>query len=140
MLKTELIHPQILAAIAGAGHGSTVLIADGNYPAGTRVGENADIVYLNLCPDLPTVTQTLEALLTVLEVESAAVMMPADGEDAPIFKEFEALLPDNTPMMRMERFEFYEEASTDDLCLIIVTGDRRHYANLLLTIGVRPED
>jgi L-fucose mutarotase len=137
MLKTELLHPHILAAIAGAGHGSTILIADGNYPAGTRVGENADIVYLNLSPDVPTVTQILETLLTAIEVESATVMMPASGEDAPIFKEFETLLPDNTPMVRLERFEFYEEASTDDLCLIIVSGERRVYANLLLTIGVR---
>ena len=39
--------------------------------------------------------------------------------------------------MRMERFEFYEEASTDDLCLTIVTGERRRFANILLTIGVR---
>ena len=139
MLKGRLIHPEILSAIGGAGHGSTVLIADGNYPAGTRVGENADLIYLNLCPDFPTVTQVLEILLTAIEVESASVMMPADGEDAPIFAEFQELLPEETPLQRLERFEFYEEASTEDLCLIIVTGDRRHYANLLLTIGVRPE-
>jgi len=139
MLKGRLIHPEILSAIGGAGHGSTVLIADGNYPAGTRVGDNADLIYLNLCPDFPTVTQVLEILLTAIEVESASVMMPADGEDAPIFAEFQELLPEETPLQRLERFEFYEEASTEDLCLIIVTGDRRHYANLLLTIGVRPE-
>ena len=35
MLKYRLTHPEILAALAGAGHGSQVLIADGNYPFST---------------------------------------------------------------------------------------------------------
>lgn len=140
MLKSDLIHPQILAALAGAGHGSQVLIADGNYPAATRLGDNAEIVYLNLRPDFPTVTEVLETLLTAIEVEDAGVMTPPTGDDPPIFEDFERLLPEETPMTRLERFEFYEEASTDDICLVIVTGDRRHFANLLLTIGVRPQD
>ena len=30
MLKSQLLHPQILAALAKSGHGSKVLISDGN--------------------------------------------------------------------------------------------------------------
>ncbi len=33
MLKTQLLHPEILATLGGAGHGSKVLIADGNFRA-----------------------------------------------------------------------------------------------------------
>lgn len=139
MLRHELTHPDILAALAGAGHGSSILIADGNYPAGTRVGENAELCYLNLRPDFPTVTDVLETLLSAMYVESATVMQPADGKDAAIFADFKRLLPNQVPLNRLERFDFYEAASTDECCLIIVTGDRRHYANLLLTMGVRPE-
>ena len=36
----------------------------------------------------------------------------------------------------LERFKFYEEASSPDVCLTIATGEDRIYANLLLTIGV----
>lgn len=32
MLKTRLLHPQILEALAEAGHGSRILIADSNFP------------------------------------------------------------------------------------------------------------
>jgi len=32
MLNSKLIHPEILQALAGFGHFSQVLIADGNYP------------------------------------------------------------------------------------------------------------
>ena len=135
MLKQRLIHPDILEALAAAGHGSKVLIADGNYPASTRLGENASLVYLNLAPGKLTATEVLDLLLTAIPVEEAAVMDPETGEEPPIFQEFRSLLPD-VPLTKLERFDFYEEASGPDTCLQIVTGEQRIYANILLTIGV----
>lgn len=135
MLKQRLIHPDILEALAAAGHGSKVLITDGNYPASTRIGDNATLVYLNLTPGKPTVTEVLEVLLTAIPVEAAEVMEPAEGPEPPIFEEFRALLP-SVEIEKLSRFEFYEEASEEDTCLQIVTGEQRIYANLLLTIGV----
>jgi L-fucose mutarotase len=135
MLKQRLIHPQILDAIASAGHGSRILIADGNYPASTKLGDNADLVYLNLAPGKLNVTEVLDILLTAVPVEEAAVMEPAEGNEPQIFQEFRSLLPD-IPLIKYSRYEFYEEASGADTCLTIVTGEERIYANLLLTIGV----
>ncbi|MCP4641875.1 MAG: RbsD or FucU transport [bacterium] len=135
MLKQRLLHPEILDALAAAGHGSRVLITDGNYPASTKLGENAEIVYLNLTPGKPTVTEVLDVLLTAIPVEAAGVMTPDTGPEPPIFEEFRALLPD-LDLTPYGRFEFYEEASDFDTCLTIVTGEQRIYANLLLTIGV----
>jgi L-fucose mutarotase len=124
-----------LSALAASGHGSKVLITDGNYPASTMVGENADLVYLNLAPGKPTVTEVLDILLTAIPVEEAAVMTPDEGPEPLIFQEFRSLMPD-IPLTKYERFEFYEEASGPDTCLQIVTGEQRIYANLLLTVGV----
>ena len=31
MINTEMIHPDILKALAGAGHSSAIMIADGRY-------------------------------------------------------------------------------------------------------------
>jgi len=135
MLKQRLTHPEILEALASAGHGSKILIADGNYPASTSLGDNASLVYLNLAPGKATVTEVLDILLTAIPIEEAAVMMPADGPEPTIFQEFRSLLP-GTPLTKYERFEFYEEASGPETCLQIVTGEQRIYANLLLTIGV----
>lgn len=135
MLKQRLTHPEILEALASAGHGSRILIADGNYPASTSLGENASLVYLNLAPGKPTVTEVLDILLTAVPIEEAAVMMPDDGPEPTIFQEFRSLLP-AVPLTKYERFEFYEEASGPEMCLQIVTGEQRIYANLLLTIGV----
>ena len=135
MLKQRLIHPELLEILGSAGHGSKVLITDGNYPASTRVGDNADIVYLNLAPGKPTVPEVLEALLTAIPVEDAAVMVPDSGDEPEIFAEFRALMPD-LELTEYGRFEFYDEAEESDTCLQVVTGEQRIYANLLLTIGV----
>ena len=62
MLKHTLIHPEINGILGGAGHHSKVLIADGNYPATTKLGPNAHVVHLNLAPGLLTVSQVLEVL------------------------------------------------------------------------------
>lgn len=135
MLKHRLIHPDIVEALAAAGHGSKVLIADGNYPASTCVGDNCALVYLNLSPGKLTVTEVLEALLSAIVVEDAAVMSPDDDPEPPIFDDFRRLMP-HMELTKYDRFEFYEEASGPDTCLQIVTGERRLYANLLLTMGV----
>ncbi len=41
MLRGNLIHPDILETLGRSGHGSKVLIADGNYPFRTKLGPNA---------------------------------------------------------------------------------------------------
>ena len=136
MLRGKLLHPDILVALAGSGHGSKVLIADGNFPHGTKVGDNAELVYLNLSPGKVLVTEVLEAILSVTPVEAAEVMQPADGKDAPIFAEFKELIGNQAEISRLDRFEFYDAASGPDTCLAVATGDQRLYANILLTIGV----
>ncbi len=135
MLKHRLLHPEILYAIAGAGHGSKILITDGNYPASTKEGVYAETIYLNLSPGIVKVTEVLETLLTAIEVEEVFVMSPDTGEEPEIYKEFRQLLP-GLPLKKLGRFEFYDIASSSDTCLQIVTADQRLYANILLTIGV----
>ncbi len=135
MLKTALLHPEILQALAGAGHGSQVLIADGNYPASTGTNPAAKRVYLNLAPGLINAVDVLKYVAQAIPIESAHVMQPANGVDAPIFTEFSALVG-GVELQKLERFAFYAAASTSAVCLVIATGEQRIYANILLTIGV----
>lgn len=69
MLKTSLLHPEILRICARAGHHSKILIADGNYPAASKIGPKAELVCLQLSPGIPTVKQVLCVLLDVLPVD-----------------------------------------------------------------------
>ena len=136
MLKTKLLHPEILTALGGAGHGTKVLIADGNYPFGTGANASARRVYLNLAPGMVKVTDVLRVLIDAIPIEAAQVMQPATGDEPPIFDEFRALLSKDIALQPLGRFEFYDTARLPDVALVIATGEQRIYANLLLTIGV----
>jgi L-fucose mutarotase len=139
MLKTRLLHPQILAALGEAGHGAQVLIADGNYPLATRSNPSAYQVFLNLEPGKLTVTDVLDVIAESIPVEAAHVMGPDDDSEPSIYQDFRRILPD-TELTRLGRFEFYDMARSPDCALAIGTGEQRIYANILLTIGVvKPE-
>lgn len=134
MLKGKLIHPELMAALALCGHGDKVLIADGNYPLDAKTGA-AKKVYLGLMPGKPTVTDVLEALQSVVNIEKAEVMDPADGTEPEIFGEFRTML-DGMALDKLGRYEFYDAACEKPVRLAISTGEGRVFANLLITIGV----
>lgn len=135
MLRYRLIHPEILSTLAAAGHGATVLLADGHYPVSTATGPAARTVWLNLAPGTVTVTQVLEVMVDVVAVEAATVMQPPAGEPEPAaLADFRAVL--GQPLQGLDRFAFYQAARGPELALAIATGDVRTYANLLLTLGV----
>jgi L-fucose mutarotase len=138
VLKSNLIHPDILRAIAGAGHGSQILIADGNYPCGTTAGPNSEIVYLNLAPGVLSVTDVLRAISAAVPIEAAHVMQTADGTEPAIFDEFRELLLGRVVLHPVERFAFYAAVGEPSVCLVVATGEQRIYANILLTIGAIP--
>jgi L-fucose mutarotase len=137
MLKFALLHPPLLAALASAGHGSKILIADGNYPCATGSNPTAAIVYLNLRPGLLGVDEILATIIEAVPLESAAVMVPPDGAIVPAHQGYRQRLGDGVPFEELARFEFYDASRTSDVAVVIASADQRIYANLLLTIGVR---
>ena len=145
MLKYKLIHPEILAILGRSGHGSKILIADGNYPFVTRLGKKATLVNLNLMPGLVSGVQALESLVYAVPIERAQVMQPEKtGPYAmltapPIWADYRRILLESghdITLESIERFQFYQEASSDDVALTIATAEQQLYANILLTIGV----
>ena len=143
MLYGPMIHPELLNALGRAGHGSKILITDGNYPHETGAPATARRIYLNLAPGLLTVTQILDVLKQAVPIEQAGIMTPAP--DAPpelrpdtidAHDDYKAALPD-VEFVEISRWDFYDEAKKDDVGIVIASGEQRIYANLLLTIGVR---
>ena len=146
MLKHQLIHPEINYVLGRAGHHSKILIADGNYPAATKMGPNAELVSLNLAPGLVTCTQVLETLLTAIQIDDVNTMgIPADDPYAregepPVWNEYRNVLEkagSNIALVPIEKWDFYKAVESEDHVLTIQTGDQSLWANLLLTIGCR---
>ncbi len=140
MLKYTLTHPEILAALGTAGHGSQILIADGNYPFTTGSSPTAKRVYLNLTRGFAPVDEVLRVLADAVPIEAAHVMMPDEGPEPEIFASFRRILPAGVELQSYGRFPFYDAAREPNVALVIATGEQRVYANLLLTIGVVPQD
>lgn len=137
MLRGELIHPPLIEALATAGHGSQVLIGDGNYPYLTARNPCARLVHLNVAPGLLTVAQVLELMMTATNFESATVMGPDDGAEVEAHDDYRNLLGGDVSFARTDRWSFYDTARSSDVGLIVATGDERQYANLMLTVGLR---
>ena len=146
MLKHQLIHPKINEVLACAGHHSTVLIADGNYPVSTKRGPNSELVCLNLSPGIVTVAQVLRAVLSAVPVDRVNTMgIPPDDlyareGEPPVWNEFRAAVKETgltLPLVPIQKWEFYQVVASPDHVLTIQTGDQALWANVLLTIGCR---
>jgi L-fucose mutarotase len=136
MIFGPLQHPEILSTLASAGHGTCVLVADGNFPVATQTPPTAKKVFLNLRRGLIKVTDVLEVLRETIPIEHAMLMATPDGQPAPIHNEFFKLLPAGVKSHALPRAEFYAAARSADTALVIATGEEQRFANLLLTIGV----
>ena len=145
MLKTSLLHPEILRICAQAGHHSKILIADGNYPASTKRGPQAELVCLQLSPGVPTVGQVLRALVSALPVDVINTMgIPADDPYAsygepPAWAEFReiAAVAGVAAIDPISKWDFYKAVESPDHVLTIQTADQALWANVLITLGCR---
>jgi L-fucose mutarotase len=146
MLKHELIHPKINEILGRAGHHARVLIADGNYPASTKKGPNAELVCLNLSPGVVTCAQVLRALLTAVPVDAVNIMgIPADDPYAsagepPAWNDYRKIISDAKLPLKLEpilKWDFYKAVDSPDHVLTIQTADQALWANVLVTIGCR---
>ncbi|HWD91739.1 MAG TPA: RbsD/FucU family protein [Verrucomicrobiae bacterium] len=140
MILSRMLHPDILWAIGRAGHGSCILIADGNYPVTTHSPASSAKVFLNLRRGLVRVADVLEVLRDTIPIEQATAMATRDGELAPIHRELFKLLPSGTKTRMLPRAKFYAEAGQRETVLVIATGEEQRFANILITIGVVKPD
>ena len=100
MLKTSLLHPEILKVLGSNGHGSRLLIADGNFPFSTGVNERTKKVFLNLSPGMLSVTDVLKVIKEVIPIESYIVMVPPDDAPQSIHNEFVNILGEKYPVSK----------------------------------------
>jgi L-fucose mutarotase len=146
MLKTSLLHPQILKTIAEAGHHAKILIADGKYPASSKRGSRSELVSLQLTPGIPTVAQVLRPLLEILPIDHIHTMgiEPTDeyalDSDPVVWAEYRKIMKEHSFKRDLEpivKWDFYDAVMSDDHVLTIQTADQATWANLLLLVGVR---
>lgn len=142
MLKNipPILSPMLLKTLCEMGHGDTVCIADGNFPA-ESVGKNAIVIRM----DGHGVPEILEAVLKVMPldqyVEKPITLMErceGDNADVSIWEKYVKLAEaedsrGRNAFTKLERFDFYDEAKKS--YAVIATSETSQYANIILKKG-----
>jgi L-fucose mutarotase len=141
MLKgiDPLLGPELLCALRAMGHGDEIAIVDANYPAQAHAKRC-------LRADGHSATAMLEAILSVLSldrmVESAAFRpVPPDRPAHAIHNEFDEIVAAYEPGLPVAPLlgqSFYDRVKS--AYLILATGERRLYGNIILRKGVIEDD
>lgn len=145
MLKgiPKILSPELLKALCEMGHGDTLCIGDGNFPAATIAKDS-----LLIRADGHGVPEVLEAILQVFPldayVEKPALLMDLTPGDVgriatPIWDEYRAIIAKYDERGAdaigfCERYDFYDEAKK--CYCIIATSEPSQYANILLQKGI----
>jgi L-fucose mutarotase len=135
MIKTEIIHPDLLQALAQCGHKANILIADAKYSFLTNSSPRARIIYLNFSPGLISSVVILQKMLGFINIEKAVLMSCPDDFDNTIAREYRTLLAESTAVEYVTREAFYALAKSSDTLLVVASGETRRFANILLTVG-----
>jgi len=131
-----LLSPDLLFALASAGHGDRIAIVDANFPAASTARR---LIALHGA----TATDALSAVLSVLPVDDfepdpAAVMAVVGdaGQTPEAVTAFTRILASAgvAPPATLPRHDFYRVAR--EAFAIVQTGERRLYGNIILTKGV----
>lgn len=143
MLKgiPEIISPNLLKVLSEMGHGDTLVIADGNFPA-ESIGKDKIVIRL----DGHGVPEVLDAILQLIPLDTyidnpvkLMEVVPGDNVETPIWDTYKKIISQHDERKEslvgyVERFKFYEEAKK--AYVIIATGEKAIYANILLQKGV----
>jgi L-fucose mutarotase len=132
-----LIGPDLLATLARMGHGDTLIVADGNFPAHTQ---GPPVHHLDGHDSMAAI----EAILTLLPLDRSLEsplfrMHPLDPHEvtpvqAAVHRLCERVEDRPIGMEPIERFDFYRRAA--DSFAIVITGERQPYCCFGLVKGV----
>ena len=143
MLKgiPKIISPELLKVLCEMGHGDTIVIADGNFPA-ESMGRNAKVIRCDGHGGAALLDAILQLFPLDTYVEKPVTLMevvPGDKVETPIWDEYKSIISKcdgrgAEAVTNIERFAFYEKAKA--AYAIIATSESALYANVLLQKGV----
>jgi L-fucose mutarotase len=141
MLKgiPKVISPELIKVLMEMGHGDEIVIADGNFPAGSCASN-----YLVRC-DGHNVPEILDAILKFFPLDTyteapVALMEVVPGDDVKpvIWDEYRQIINtyegSEVKIENVERFAFYERAKR--AFAVVATSEGALYANIILKKGV----
>jgi len=142
-----LLDAELLYALRRMGHGDEIVIVDTNYPAASTAMSTVTGEPLLMAG--VSAARAIEAILSVMPLDTfvpdPAARMEVVGDPnavPPVQREVQAVLDraagKHVPLQGIERFAFYDRAKS--AFVILVTGERRFYADFIFKKGVVPPE
>ncbi len=134
------ISPELLFTLDRMGHGDEIVLADAFFPGDSM---NSRVIRA----DGIRVTALLDGILALMNldtyVDSSVIMMqPVSGDaiDPGTERSYRAVIekrwPGTSPILRIDRFAFYERAKR--AFALVITGETVKYGNIILKKGIIP--
>ncbi|MBN2104153.1 L-fucose mutarotase [bacterium] len=141
MLKgiAPVVGPELLAALCSMGHGDEIVFSDAHFPAESL---GPPVIRMDGI-DIDTILKGVMPLLALDQYADPVIMMDVvqgDSEDKSIENGYleiiNAFEEKSHIVTKIERFAFYDRARS--AFAIVISGDVRKYANIILKKGVIP--
>ena len=131
-----ILSPDLLHGLRAMGHGDTLVIADGNFPAASVAERLVNMEAADL-------RRALKAILTVLPIDEhepdPVIGMAVIGDPAQNMPAYDIIRSEvaavNAPvsLTLIERYAFYEQAR--NAFLVVATGEPLFYGNVIIRKG-----
>ena len=130
MKKTGLLHAELSRVIASMGHGDVLVIGD----AGLPVPPGVPVIDLALREGVPGFLETLEIVLTELQVERAVIDEEMASVSPAMSAAFHAAWPAEIALHSVPHAEL--QATAQGAKTLVRTGECTPYSNIVLVAGV----
>lgn len=139
MLKNipSVLSPELLKIMMEMGHGDTIVIGDGNFPAASNAKRLVRLDGHGVCEILDAMLALFPLDTYVEEPVGLMAVTPGDPVVPVIWDDYKRIIKEREgdhKIEMIERFEFYERAK--EAYAIVATGETALYANIILKKGV----
>ncbi len=143
MLKgiPKILSPELLKVLCEMGHGDSIVIADGNFPA-SEISKDSRVIRMDghgTCEVLEAILQLYPLDTYVKNPVTLMQVMAGDTVETPIWDEYAQIIGTvdergRAVIENIDRFEFYKKAKK--AYAVIATSESALYANIMLQKGV----
>lgn len=131
MKKSGILNSQLSGIIASMGHSDRLVICD----CGLPIPQNAELVDLALCENIPGFLDTLRVILQELQVEEAMIAEELLQTSNGTFEEIKKMLP-GINIKKTTHDNFKKLLRNGERVSYVRTGEATPYANIVLSSGV----
>jgi len=133
MIKSGILHPQLLRVLGESGHTDLLMLSDAGMPVPMEK-ERVDLAILN---DLPRQLTILKAIVDQLQIELVYIAEEIQKVSPKYFAKVSAFLQrENIPLELIPHESLKAKSHAPEVRACIRTGERTSYSTMILQVGV----